>query len=62
MKKSNSNKNKAVLICGIKSSENFVHLPVASFPKSLDKDMLPFPGEHIGYYTESEKFAVNRAY
>lgn len=58
MKKSNSNKNKLVLLYGTKSFEDFVYLPVAAFSKALDKGMLPFPGGHIGFYMESEKFAA----
>ncbi|KAG2233829.1 Alpha/Beta hydrolase protein [Thamnidium elegans] len=51
-------RDKLLLIHGIKSMEDFVHLPVAAFSKALNKDLISFPGGHIGFYTEYEKFAV----
>lgn len=58
MKKANICKDKMVLIYGLESLNSFVHLPIAEFSKSLDEEMAEFPGGHIGFYTECEKFAV----
>ncbi|GAA5809805.1 hypothetical protein MFLAVUS_003220 [Mucor flavus] len=59
MKKANTYKDKMVLIYGLESSNSFVHLPIAEFSKSLDKEMVEFPGGHIGFYTECEEFAIS---
>ncbi|GAA5800770.1 hypothetical protein HPULCUR_006208 [Helicostylum pulchrum] len=58
MKKANTYKDKMVLIYGLESFNSFVHLPIAEFSKSLEKEMVEFPGGHIGFFTEYEKFAV----
>ncbi|GAA5800696.1 hypothetical protein HPULCUR_006132 [Helicostylum pulchrum] len=51
-------KNKLVLFHGIESTESFIYRPGAAFSKALGMDIVPVPGEHIGFYTDYKMFAV----
>lgn len=49
-------KDKLVFIHGAECTDYFVYRPSALFAKSLGKETLQFPGGHIGFFTECEKF------
>lgn len=49
-------KNKLVFLYGAECTDYFVYRPSALFAKSLKKEMLKFPGGHIGFFTECDKF------
>lgn len=52
------NKDKLVLMYGIESSNSLISRPVHAISKYLNNPLAPFPGGHIGYVTETERFAV----
>ncbi|GAA5800694.1 Alpha/Beta hydrolase protein [Helicostylum pulchrum] len=53
-----NNKEKLVLLYGIECVNSFVYRPVKSISEYLDKELHPFPGGHLGYLTETDKFAA----
>ncbi|GAA5800695.1 hypothetical protein HPULCUR_006131 [Helicostylum pulchrum] len=53
-----NNKDKVVLLYGIECVNLFIHRPVKSISEYLDKELYPFPGGHLGYLTETDKFAA----
>ncbi|KAG2233828.1 Alpha/Beta hydrolase protein [Thamnidium elegans] len=53
-----SNREKLVLLYSTECVNSFVHRPVQTISKYLHKELHPFPGGHLGYLTESNKFAA----
>jgi hypothetical protein len=44
---------------GAESKDFLIHEPGAFIAKSLEKETLPCPDGHIGFYTYSETFATD---
>ncbi|GAA5809855.1 hypothetical protein MFLAVUS_003270 [Mucor flavus] len=53
-----ANKDKLVLMYGTESLNSIIYRPVHAISKYLNSPLVSFPGGHIGYVTETEKFAV----